>query len=153
MKQLSIMLCCAVLSSCAGRGDVETAGEESIAGTYWYLRELRTPETTMILDRIMLDITGMGDAYSLNLGGGRAHGRAAPNRYTAACRWGKDFNVSIGAAATTRMASARNIPLREEDYFRYLEGVNRWNRSETGGLELFTIPDKNGVPTVLVFGK
>ena len=161
MKHKVWMILCAALIGCAtagnGSGNSGTAASganvnsvNDITGTDWFLQEIRLPGRTIVIDRNKLEADGMGDAFNLRFEGERLSGKAAPNRYTAPCTWGEDGSLRIGPAAATRMAALREPDaLKEQEFFNYLAGVNRWALTR-GRLEL-TAAVPSGAPAVMVF--
>ncbi|GHV93762.1 hypothetical protein AGMMS50293_00820 [Spirochaetia bacterium] len=125
-----------------------------ITGNTWALVEVRTQETIITLERLLLERAGMGDAFTLRFEGYNCVlGTAAATHYNASCEWGDNSTIGIGPVSTIQTAVARELPFREKDYFEYLERVGRWTVSEEGQMVLYSMgyASKNWI--YLTFGK
>jgi heat shock protein HslJ len=159
MKKVKIIaiLFCAAITACHVAQTEETRertpdkSAAALKGVDWLLTEIRTPEATVILDRAMLNTSGLGDAYCFFMEDGHIFGIAAPNRYSASCSLGDNFSISIGPAAVTQMAALKAIPLDENNFLNSLTLAKQWAMPDTGRLELYTFPDTYGFRTVLAF--
>ena len=130
----------------------------------WNLAEVKNTPKTVIRDRtdrtleakkpaaaIIIDRTkAKREIYSIRFQEGRVQGRGADNLYFAPYSVGENNSISIQRIAGTRMLplfEAGN--LSENDYFRYLEKVYRWELHDQT-LKLYTF-DKNNEEAVLEF--
>jgi hypothetical protein len=142
-----------VAASCAGSPSRRQAPDFSgLLDRDWYLSEIRGDNERVILDRSALEAGGLGDAFTLRFDENRISGKALPNRYFGPYTRGQGQAITFEAAAATLMASFIELEaLTEQEYFRYLEGIQSWNlvqgrlelRAVTGGTELvlvFTAP-------------
>ena len=133
----------------------------------WNLAEIKNTPKTIIKDRtdrtdrtleakkpspaIVIDRTkAQREIYSIRFKEGRVQGRGADNHYFAPYKAGENNSLSIQRIAGTRMRPLFELEnLSENDYFRYLEKVYRWElHNQT--LKLYTF-DKNNEEAVLEF--
>jgi heat shock protein HslJ len=108
--------------------------------------EVNYKPATIIIDRTK----AKREIYTIRFYEGRAHGRGADNLYFAPYTAGENNSLSIQRIAGTRMLpmfEAEN--LSENDYFRYLEKVYRWELHDKR-LKLYTY-DKDNEEAVLEF--
>jgi heat shock protein HslJ len=69
--------------------------------------------------------------FTLYLSDGTIYGVGAPNRFKGPYSAAPDGTMSIGASASTRMASLKSAPdLTETDFFAYLAGAVQWDFME-----------------------
>jgi len=130
----------------------------------WNLAEIKNTPKTIIIDRtdrtaeakkpsaaIVIDRTkAQREIYSIRFKEGRVNGRGADNLYFAPYTVGENNSISIKRIAGTRMLPLFEMGnLSENDYFRYLEKVYRWELHDQT-LKLYTF-DKNNEEAVLEF--
>jgi len=130
----------------------------------WNLAEIKNTPKTIIKDRtdrtleakkpaaaIVIDRTKVQkEIYSIRFQEGRVQGRGADNLYFAPYKAGENNSLSIQRIAGTRMRPLFELEnLSENDYFRYLEKVYRWELHDQT-LKLYTF-DKNNEEAVLEF--
>jgi heat shock protein HslJ len=149
---------CAALSitvfmsaACAGgpSAPAQTPGFSAVLGKDWRLVEIRAEAGGVNLDRSVMEIEGVGDAFTLRFEEDRVNGVALPNRYFGPYTQ-EGQAISFQAIASTLMASSRELDaLKEREYFAYLEQVQSWAWRQ-GRLELHSAaPD--GRQVVLIF--
>ena len=145
---LGVLLC----ACSAGKGRTAKNGEGlSVAGR-WVLREVRTPEASVTLERPALAVDGDGEAYTLYFDGEESvHGIAAFSPYSGPCGWGDDFTIAIGPLSATEQRT-REMPFLEETFFSCLEQINRWAFSEEG-IELYNTGTDSGRWLTMSFGR
>jgi heat shock protein HslJ len=108
--------------------------------------EANKPPAAIVIDRTK----AQREIYSIRFQEGRAQGRGADNIYFAPYTAGENNSLTIQRISGTRMLplfEAGNIS--ENDYFRYLEKVYRWELHDQT-LKLYTY-DKNNEEAVLEF--
>jgi hypothetical protein len=108
--------------------------------------EIKKPSAAIVIDRTK----AQREIYSIRFKEGRVQGRGADNLYFAPYTAGENNSLSIQRIAGTRMLpmfEAEN--LSENDYFRYLEKVYRWELHDER-LKLYTY-DKDNEEAVLEF--
>jgi heat shock protein HslJ len=108
--------------------------------------EANKPSAAIVIDRTK----AQREIYSIRFQEGRVQGRGADNIYFAPYTAGENNSLSIQKISGTRMLpmfEAGNIS--ENDYFRYLEKVYRWELHDQT-LKLYTY-DKNNEEAVLEF--
>jgi hypothetical protein len=108
--------------------------------------EAKKPSAAIVIDRSK----AQREIYSIRFQEGRVQGRGADNIYFAPYTAGENYSLSIQRISGTRMLplfEAGN--LSENDYFRYLEKVYRWELHDQT-LKLYTY-DKNNEEVVLEF--
>jgi heat shock protein HslJ len=144
-----------IVLACAGCATVKSMDISNIQDKDWILSEVRIGSNTVRIDRSMSDDAGI---YSLKFAAnGQINGRAAPNLYFGPYTSGEKNSLTIGTVpsgtgvlASTRMASLfERADLKEDDYFNYLNKVNRWDLKK-GILELYTSTE-NGSLVILIF--
>jgi heat shock protein HslJ len=118
-----------------------------IQGKDWLLTEVKSDSNSVFIDRTEPDTAGI---YTLKITADSLSGRASPNLYFGPYTSGVNKTLSIGAVASTLMASTiENEDFVEYQYFRYFNNVNRWELRD-GNLELYSF-DENGNQVVLIF--
>jgi heat shock protein HslJ len=141
----------AVMSfSCAAGASVKTASFGDIRDREWILAEVKGA-SPVVLDRQKLEVSGLGDAYTIKFDAELVSGRGAPNLYRGPYTLGEEGRaLTIGSVAGTLMAAV-NEPeeLKESEYYAYLGGVNSWDLKKDR-LELYS-KDRSGTEAVLVF--
>ncbi|MDR1374720.1 MAG: META domain-containing protein [Treponema sp.] len=119
-------------------GPAKTAGFGEVRGKEWALTEVISRSGSIVIDRQKPEAGGMADRYTLFIDDERIGGRASPNRYFAPYLLEEGRGISLGAVAGTLMANLTDPGgLQEEAYYRFLEGVYRWDLSGDR-LELLT---------------
>jgi hypothetical protein len=120
---------------------------DQVRGRDWKLTELRVADGRIAVTR---DAAVPGDFYTLKFQDDLALGRAAPNNYRAPFDLGNDQGLSFSLIAATLMAPLKEPEaLKEDEYFKYLERVYRWDLRD-GNLELHTRTGE-GLPAILVY--
>jgi heat shock protein HslJ len=106
----------------------------------WALAEIRPVDgDTIFIDRQRLEDTGNGDAYTLIIEEERISGKGNPNRYFTSYELGEDHELLLSAVAGTLMwGIIEPGMLPEQEYYTYLQEVNRWD-SDGKTLELTTV--------------
>jgi len=108
--------------------------------------EVKKPSTSIVIDRTK----AQKEIFSIRFQEGRVQGRGADNIYFAPYSTGENNSLSIQRIAGTRMLPLFEADnLSENDYFRYLEKVYRWELIDQK-LRLFTY-DKNNEDAVMEF--
>jgi heat shock protein HslJ len=129
--------------SCAGGASARinsTAAFTDIQQKTWALVEIWTADGDIVfIDRQKLEDAGNGDAYTLIIDDERVSGKANPNRYFTSYETGEDNELLLAAVAGTLMwGIIEPGMLPEQDYYTYLQEVNRWD-SDGEILELTTV--------------
>ncbi|MDR2759786.1 MAG: META domain-containing protein [Spirochaetaceae bacterium] len=149
----ALLLAVFLIAACAGVSPVpdNAPGFSGILGKAWYLVKIRTETGDIDLDRSIMEIEGVGDAFVLQFEEDRINGIALPNRYFGPYTQ-KGQTISFKGIAATLMASTQELDvLKENEYFDYLERVHSWGWKQ-GSLELYSAaPD--GQRAVLVFNE
>ena len=140
MKKLLIVLVLAsILMSCNTTGD--SSSFSSVAGKDWRLIEVRIESNIrreIIFDRNQLSKENARDVFLLKFDNANVGGTAAPNRYAATYSLSEGQSISITPMRTTQQASLwQPERLREQDYFAYMQNVNRWELA-SGRLILYS---------------
>jgi heat shock protein HslJ len=113
----------------------------------WYLTEIKSNTGTVRIDRTK---PGAAEVYTIRFEAERLGGMGAPNRFFAPFTAGEANALSIGMMASTLMVPLfENEDLKEQEYYNYLNRVNRWDL-RNGTLELYTTSE-NGSQVVLEF--
>jgi hypothetical protein len=136
--------------SCAGQQSFSHLQEKQ-----WKLAEVKSDSATLRdpirFDRSKLKTEGMDDIFVLTFSAsGKASGKAAPKTYTASYEQGAGRSLSF--KRITSVPVERDLEperLREEDYFGFLERINRWDYN-AGKLELYSA-NPDGQEVVLIF--
>jgi heat shock protein HslJ len=116
----------------------------------WALVEIRTGDgDSDFIDRQKLEDAGNGDAYTLTIDGERISGKANPNRYFTSYELGEDeHELLLSVVAGTLMwGIVEPGMLLEQDYYTYLQNVNRWDLN--GALELATVTQEDQEVTLV----
>ncbi|MFP3090192.1 META domain-containing protein [Treponema sp. TIM-1] len=139
-------------AACSGGPSArEAPGFSDILGKDWRLIRIRTETDSINLDREVMDVAGVGDAFTLRFEEDRINGVALPNRYFGPyVREGQA--ISFKGIASTLMASSNELDiLNENEYFGYLDRVQGW-ALRLGRLELHSAtPD--GQQAILIFSE
>jgi heat shock protein HslJ len=130
-------------SSCAGGASSRINSSVDFADIQqktWALAEIQPADgDSVFIDRQRLKDTGNGDAYTLIIDEERISGKANPNRYFTSYELGEDHELSLFAVAGTLMWGIIEPGiLTEQEYYAYLQEVNRWD-SDGETLELTTV--------------
>jgi heat shock protein HslJ len=124
---------------------------DQVLGKNWKLIEIKVANTGTGLSR---DAWGTGgkDFYTLKFQDNLILGRAAPNNYRGPFELGQGQGIRFDSMAATQMALL-NEPeeLKENEYFKYLEKVYRWDIKD-GNLELHSRNEK-GEEIVLLYSE
>jgi heat shock protein HslJ len=125
--------------------------------TAWQLVSLEKGGEIIKVDRENPESGITRDWYTLNFadndGEKRISGKGAPNTYSASCDFGDDSTIGFSRIAATRMAAFFEPDvLKEQEYFQYLERVDRWAMNDSMNLLLFTTAE-GGEKVILIFGK
>jgi heat shock protein HslJ len=162
--KITMLLIPAIFSFADDIPPADTVPFSKVESIDWNLAEIKNTSKTIIKDRtdrtsevkkpsaaVVIDRTkAQREIYSLRFKEGRVSGRGADNIYFAPYTAGENNSLSIKRIAGTRM-----LPLFEEgnlsenDYFRYLEKVYRWELHDQT-LKLYTY-DKDNEEAVLEF--
>jgi heat shock protein HslJ len=122
---------------------------DAVLGKTWRLVAVQTLAGDKGFSREVLEADGMGDFFSLSFDKERISGVGAPNRYFAPYTVEKD-GLFIEKMGSTLMASFREPKgLSEQEYFAYMQQVNRWTLSGEE-LTLYSI-DTEGSVVFLLF--
>ena len=130
MKQLLIVfVLAAVLMGCGTQAD--SSSFSSVTGKEWRLIEVRIDTAfrrEIIFDRNSLTKENARDVFTLRFDNANMGGTAAPNRYNAPYSLGEDRqSITISPLRSTQMAALwQPERLRENDYYAYMQNVNRW---------------------------
>ena len=137
--------------SCAGTSSLRDneAVFGNVEGKVWLLSELRSG-ASVITDRSKLNASGMGEIYTLSFKDGRVSGMGAPNRFFGPYTSSENRALKIGDVASTLMAALKEPDgLKENEYFRLLSKVTRWDIKD-GKLQLYS-SNSSGAEAILVF--
>ena len=134
------------IQSCAGSAAAKNADIADIREKDWILDEVKTGTASVKINR-----TGStNEVFTLKLDAERISGVAAPNRYFGPYTAGEKQALTVGMMAGTMMAPLfEREDLKEQDYMKYLEKINRW-KLNNGKLELYTV-DGSGKEAVLIY--
>ncbi|MDR0732379.1 MAG: META domain-containing protein [Treponema sp.] len=143
-----------VICACASQQKADDAlplSFDLVLGKEWKLIEVRVDNLSTGFSREALG-TEFPDFYTLKFQDGTISGRAAPNNYRGPFELGENQGISFNMVAATLMAPLKEPEgLKENEYFKYLEGVYRWDL-KGGKLELHG-RDEGGKTNVLVFSE
>jgi heat shock protein HslJ len=124
---------------------------DQVLGKEWKLTGIRVENISTGYSREGLG-TGFPDSYTLLFQDEMISGRAAPNIYRGPFALSENQGISFDKMAATLMASLGEPGgLGENEYFKYLEEVYRWDIKD-GRLELHT-KNQEGKASVLVFSQ
>ena len=109
-----------------------------VSGKEWKLIEVQVKNKNIGFDRGTLTAEGFGDIFTLKFDTEQLSGAAAPNRYSGPFTLSKNQSISVGVMVSTKMAALRQPEkLREEDFFKYMQNIYKWDLAQ-GNLELLT---------------
>jgi hypothetical protein len=112
----------------------------------WNLAEVKSESATVIIDRTK----AQREIYSIRFQEDRIRGRGADNIYSAPYSTGANNSLSIQRIARTYMVPLFEMEsFRENEFFQYLERVNRWEFHDWK-MYLHT-QDENGMEVILEF--
>ena len=144
----SFLIILMILSCASGGVTKDNASFSDVQGRDWVLVELKSGANSISIKRPAAN--GMGEIYTLKFDADRLSGVGAPNRYFAPFTAGDGHTLSIGMIAGTLMAPLfENEDLKEQEFFGYLNRVNRWELVNKK-LELYS-SSENNTETILVF--
>jgi hypothetical protein len=125
---------------------------DMVLGKEWKLIEVKIENLRTAFGRKALD-TEFPDFYTLKFEDGMLFGRAAPNNYRGPFELSEAQGLSFNMPAATLMAPLGKpvADLNEDEYFKFLEHVYRWDLRD-GRLELYT-KDGGGKESVLAFSE
>ena len=116
----------------------------------WVLAEVRIGQRIIHIDRSRQATDGFDEIFTLRFDEERVSGTGAPNRYFAPYTTADRQGMKIGLIAGTMMASLFEPEnFKEQEYYAWLQNVERWNLAK-GKLELYAT-DEDGSKAVLVF--
>jgi len=116
----------------------------------WKLTEVRSGKSDIIFKREMLPQETPKDLFTLRFDAERVSGVGCPNRYFAPYALADKQGIDIKPVAGTLMAALfEPEPLKEREFFAYLENADKWNLVK-GNLELRTTSNQ-GVEISLIF--
>jgi heat shock protein HslJ len=147
-----LILACKTAPDASAESPVSGPRFSDLIGKEWKLTEIRSSADTVAsrFSRQELTEIGMENAYTLRFEEERLGGMGAPNRYFAPYEQGEGQALSIRAIAGTLMASFREPEnLKEKEYFKYLENVEKWDLVQ-GKLQLYT-KNEQGEEITLIF--
>jgi heat shock protein HslJ len=122
-----------------------------VRGKEWKLIEVTVETLSTGFSREALG-TEFPNFYTLQFQDATIYGRAAPNNYRGPFELTGNQGISFDMIAATLMAPLTEpAGLKENEYFKYLEGVYRWDLKD-GKLELYS-KDEGGTTSVLVFSE
>jgi heat shock protein HslJ len=143
-----------VICACASQQKADNPLPPSfdlVLGKEWKLIEVRAENLSTGFDREALG-TDSSNFYTLKFQDETISGRAAPNSYRGPFELSENQGISFDMIAATLMAPLKEpAGLKENEYFKYLEGVYRWDLKD-GMLELHS-RDEGGKPSILVFSE
>jgi heat shock protein HslJ len=144
----------ALICACVSRQVAEEPVPPSfdlVIGKEWKLVEVLVENVQTAFTRDALDAE-FSNFYTLKFQDGAISGRAAPNNYRGPYELAENQGISFNKIAATLMAPLKEPEnLKENEYFKYLEGVSRWDLRD-GRLELHG-KDQDGTASALVFAE
>jgi heat shock protein HslJ len=144
-------ICACTGQQAASDSDPVPLSFDLVLGKEWKLIEARVENLSTGFSRDALG-TEFANFYTLKFQDGTFTGRAAPNNYRGPFELTENQGIGLNRLAATLMALLKEPEgLKENEYFRYLEGVYRWDIKD-GKLELHG-KDENGTANVLVFSE
>jgi heat shock protein HslJ len=146
----------ATICACVSRHVYEPVPPEPpsfdlVLGKEWKLVEVKVEDLSTGFSRDTPD-EEFANFYTVKFEDGTITGRAAPNNYRGPFELGENQGISFNRIAATMMAPLREPEgLKENEYFKYLEGIYRWDLRD-GKLELHG-KSEDGLANVLVFSE
>lgn len=136
-----LILACVMSAAASGSKDIN-----DIRNRDWILTEVKINSVTTQLVRPQ----ALTESYTLRFEADRLSGIGAPNRYFGPYTAGPDNSLTIGAAASTMMASFIEVDgIKEGEYFAYLAKVTKWYMWDNT-LLLYT-SNQSGAPVILIY--
>ncbi|MDR0291508.1 MAG: copper resistance protein NlpE N-terminal domain-containing protein [Elusimicrobium sp.] len=127
----------------------KTLDFNAVKGKVWQLAQVQTAAGGVTFNAAKLSKEFFKDIYTIQFDGGRAWGKASPNRFNAPYSLGAGNNMSFQPASATLMFGIREPEgLNEHGFFQLLSKVYGWDFVKDQ-LILYTKNDNNEKQTMI----